>query len=141
MKMTQYYPLIQVADVGRTAAFYAQHFGFRPLFESDWYVHLQSEKNEEINLAVLQHDHESVPAGHRGATKGMILTFEVEDVDAEHERLCKAGVNVVQELRDELHGQRHAIYRDPNGILLDVITPIAPSEEFAGAYDPSALPQ
>ncbi len=141
MKITQYYPLLQVKDVTATAAFYVKHFGFKALFESDWYVHLQSEANETTNLAVLQHDHETIPEGGRGTTQGVILTFEVDDVDVEHERLTGDGVPVVQELRDEPHGQRHAVFQDPNGILIDVITPIAPSEEFAADYDPSVLPQ
>ena len=141
MQTNQYYPLIQVEDVAMTANFYKQHLGFRALFEIDWYVHLQSKANEHINLAVLRHDHESIPKQGQGITHGTILTFEVEDVDAEHSRLVDAGVPVVQELRDEIHGQRHAIYKDPNGILIDVITPIPPSAEFAENYDPSALPQ
>ncbi|MCK8463797.1 VOC family protein [Aliiroseovarius sp. S1339] len=141
MNTIQYYPLIQVQDVGATAAFYSQHFGFKAMFESDWYVHLQSEENDAINLAILRYDHDTIPHEGRGKTKGVILTFEVADIDGEHERLHKAGVSVAQELRDEPHGQRHAIYRDPNGVLVDLVTPIAPSQEFASGYDPSALPQ
>ncbi|MFV2054390.1 VOC family protein [Aliiroseovarius sp. YM-037] len=141
MQPTQYYPLIQVEDVTGTAEFYKTHLGFTPMFESDWYVHLQGAKNPAVNLAILRHDHETIPAGAQGVTRGMILTFEVEDVDAEHERLVGAGVPVAQELRDEPHGQRHAVYRDPNGLLVDIVTPIAPAEEFAAGYDPTALPQ
>ena len=141
MQTNQYYPLRQVEDVTATAAFYKTHFDFISLFESDWYEHLQSKHNPEINLAILQHDHETIPEPGRGVTRNLILTFEVNDVDAEHERLTSSGVAVVQELRDEPHGQRHAIYRDPNNLLIDVITPITPSEEFAADYDPSALPQ
>ena len=42
MKTTTYYPVLMVDDVTATAAFYTEHFRFMPLFESDWYVHLQS---------------------------------------------------------------------------------------------------
>ena len=41
MKITSYYPVILTRDVPGTAAFYAKHFGFHPVFTSDWYVHLQ----------------------------------------------------------------------------------------------------
>lgn len=140
MRPTQYYPLIQTKDVGATSAFYQTHFGFAPMFESDWYVHLQSKADPAVNLAVLQHDHETIPAEARGVSRGVILTIEVEDVDAEHERLTSGGVPVVQPLRSEGHGQRHAIYRDPNGIMIDVITPIPPSQEFAADYAAEALP-
>lgn len=140
MRTTQFYPLIQTKDVAATAAFYIQNFGFKALFESDWYFHLQSTADAAINLTVLQADHETIPASARGVTQNLILSFEVEDVDAEDTRLQNNGISVVQPLRDEPHGQRHAIYCDPNGILIDVITPIAPSAEFLADYAPEAVP-
>jgi len=72
-------------------------------------------------------------------SRGVILTIEVEDVDAEDKRLRAAGVPVIHALRSEPHGQRHAIYRDPNGIMIDVVTPIPPSEEFLAGYAPEAV--
>lgn len=134
MKTTQYYPLLQTYDVAATAAFYQEHFGFRPLFEADWYVHLQQEGNEHVNLAIVHADHESIPVEGRGPTRGVIFTFEVEDAEAEDQRLRQAQVAVVQPLRDEPHGQRHLIVRDPNGVLVDVVQPIPPAEEFLNGY-------
>ncbi|WP_432254413.1 hypothetical protein [Limimaricola sp. AA108-03] len=37
-------------------------------------------------------------------------------------------------------GQRHFIIRDPAGVLIDVITPIPPNEEFVGQFAEDALP-
>ncbi|MEL6505494.1 MAG: VOC family protein [Pseudomonadota bacterium] len=139
MKISQFYPLIQTNDVEATAAFYQHQFGFKALFESDWYYHLQSKTDEAVNITVLQADHETIPLAAQGVTQGMILSFEVEDVDAENERLTAAGVPVVQPLRDEPHGQRHVIFQDPNGILIDLIMPIAPSAEFLASYAQEAL--
>ena len=140
MKISQFYPLIQTDNVAATAAFYMENFGFKSMFESDWYYHLQSKTDAAVNLTILQADHETVPDGAKGVTQNLILSFEVEDVDAEDTRLQAAGVIPVQPLRDEPHGQRHAIYRDPNGILIDVITPIEPSAEFLAGYAEEALP-
>ncbi|MDJ0613585.1 MAG: VOC family protein [Rhizobiaceae bacterium] len=141
MQTQQYYPLIQVEDVTLTAGFYKEHFGFQAMFESDWYVHLQSKADPGVNLAVLRYDHETIPVEAQGPSHGVILTFEVADAAWEHDRLVEANVPVVQDLRDEPHGQRHAIYRDPNGILVDIVTPIQPTEEFLAGYDPSVLPE
>jgi catechol 2,3-dioxygenase-like lactoylglutathione lyase family enzyme len=138
MKTTSYYPVLMVDEVAPTAAFYVQHFGFRPLFESDWYVHLQSAEDESVNLAILQGDHETIPAEGRGRTSGMLINFEVEDPDAIHDRLAAAGLPILRSLRDEAFGQRHFITRDPNGVLIDVIKPIPPSGEFASGYAPDA---
>lgn len=141
MHLTQYHPVIQTRDVAGTTEFYRIHFGFKVLFESDWYVHLQNEHDEAWNLAILQYDHETVPEEGRVETRGLILNFEVEDVDAVDARLRAAGIPVLKSLRDEDFGQRHAIYRDPNGVLIDVIKPIPPSAEYADAYAPEALPE
>ncbi len=70
----------------------------------------------------------------------MILNFEVEDVDAIDQKLRSDGVPVAKALVSEPFGQRHAIYRDPNGVLIDVITPIPPTEEFLAQCAADAVP-
>ena len=141
MKSTSYYPVIMTGDVAGTAAFYVKHFGFAPAFESDWYVHLQSSENKRVNLAILDGDHETIPETGRGRVSGLLINFEVEDVDAVHDRLAEAGLPILRSLRDEDFGQRHFITADPNGVLIDIIKPIPPSAEFAAQYMPEALPQ
>lgn len=140
MRITSWYPVIMTGDVAGTAAFYVEHLDFRPLFTSDWYVHLQSVDDESVNLAVLDGDHETIPESGRGRAGGLLLTLEVEDVDTVHARLVAAGLPVLRSLRDEEFGQRHFITADPNGVLIDVITPIPPTGEFVAQYDASALP-
>jgi Uncharacterized protein conserved in bacteria len=141
MKTTQYYPVIMTRDVAGTAAFYITHFRFAAAFESDWYVHLQSTEDAAVNLAVLHPDHETIPAAGRGHTaSGLLINFEVEDVDAEYERVQAARLPILLPIRDEGFGQRHFITADPNGVMLDVITPIPPSEEFLAQYRPDAVP-
>jgi uncharacterized glyoxalase superfamily protein PhnB len=135
MKCTQYYPVIMTDKVRETANFYIDHFRFRPLFESDWYLHLQSSEDEGVNLAVLQRSHETVPAIARGQqASGMLLNFEVEDVDREYESARKSGLPILVALRDEPFGQRHFITRDPSGVMVDVIKPIPPDEAFLKQY-------
>ena len=134
MKTTSYYPVLMVDDVGATADFYRRNLAFEPLFETDWYVHLRSSEDETVNLAILRFDHHTVPAEGRAKSQGVLLNFEVEDVDAVHARLADAGLPILLALRDEDFGQRHFITADPNGVLIDVITPIQPSEAFLAQY-------
>lgn len=140
MKISSFYPVLMTGDVATTAAFYETHFGFRPLFTSDWYVHLQSTEDASVNLAVLDGSHGTIPTEGRGQVAGLLLNFEVPDVDAVYERLSAAKLPILLPLRDEDFGQRHFITRDPSGTLIDVITPIPPSAEFAAQYEASALP-
>lgn len=140
MKITGYYPVLLVDDVQATAAFYQTHFGFRSLFTSDWYIHLQQSDRPNINLAFVSRTHETVPEESRKPAAGLLISFEVEDPDEVYDRLCAAGVPVLRTLRDEDFGQRHFIVADPNGVMIDVIKPIPPSVEYAAQYAPEALP-
>ncbi|RUU46737.1 glyoxalase [Mesorhizobium sp. M6A.T.Ca.TU.002.02.2.1] len=130
MKTTSYYPVLMTGDVAGTKAFYIKHFSFKPLFESDWYVHLQSAEDRRVNLGIVQGDHETMPEEGRGRASGLLINFEVRDPDAVYERILAAGLPILRTLRDEPFGQRHFITRDPNGVLIDVIKPIPPSAEF-----------
>lgn len=127
------YPLIQVADVEATARFYEQHLGFVRIFSSDWYVQLRASADHPFEIALIVHDHETIPEAGRGPTKAMLRSFYVADAIAEHARLAAAGVPIAQSLRDEVFGQRHFIATDPNGLFLDMITPIEPDPEWLAA--------
>ena len=140
MKCTQFYPVIQTNDVAGSTSFYVDNFRFKVVFESDWYTHLQSTEDESVNLAILQGDHETIPQPGRGTVNGIILNFEVEDVDREYEQVKAAGLPVLKPICDEDFGQRHFITTDPNGVLIDVIKPIPPTEEFLAQYAEEAVP-
>jgi uncharacterized glyoxalase superfamily protein PhnB len=141
VKVTSYYPVIMTERVEETAAFYIEHFGFQESFTSDWYVHLQSAEDSAINLAILNGQHETIPVQGRGKVAGLLLNFEVQDVDAVYDRVRAAGLPILLAIRDEDFGQRHFITADPNGVLIDIIKPIPPSAEFAALYAEDALPQ
>jgi len=135
MKSTSYYPVLMTDRVAETARFYQVHFRFISLFDSDWYVHLQSSEDPSVNLAILDGQHRTIPASARGGkASGVLLNFEVDDVDAEYERAQAQGLTVLLALRDEPFGQRHFIVQGPDGVLIDVIKPIPPDEEFLRQY-------
>lgn len=137
MRLTSFYTVLATRDVAATAAFYRDHFEFETTFEIDWYVSLRLESWE---LAVLDTTHSTIPEAYRGRTAdGVLLNIEVDDVDAVHDRLLAAGLAPVLPLRSEDFGQRHAIFPGPDGVLVDVITPIPPSAEFAAMFSPEAL--
>jgi len=134
MQTSSYYPVLMVDEVPAIADFYIRHFGFTALFEADWYVHLQSSADPAVNLAILHGDHATIPEVGRGRARGLLINFEVDDVDSEYARLKDAGLPILLDLRDEEFGQRHFITADPSGVLIDVIKPIPPSPAFASQY-------
>lgn len=140
MNIASFYPVIMTNDVFGTTNFYVEHFRFIKMFDSEWYVHLRSENDDTVNLAILDRSHETIPVVGRSQVSGLLLNFEVEDPDAEYLRLKAAGLPMLLEIKDEDFGQRHFITADPNGVLIDIIKPIPPSAEFAALYAEQALP-
>lgn len=132
MSATSFYPVLMSSNVSRAADFYRETLGFETTFEADWYVSLRLDSFE---LAILAHDHPTVPEASRALPSGVILNLEVDDVDTVYSALrSKGDIEIVLPVRDEDFGQRHFIAAAPDGVLLDVIQPITPSEEYAEAY-------
>ncbi len=131
-----FYPVLATRDVAASRDFYTRHLGFEVTFEADWYVSLRRPDAPHYELALLDHAHPTVPEGHRVALRGgLLLNFEVDDVDSEHQRLVvEAGLPEVLPLRTEEFGQRHFIVAALDGVLIDVITVVPPSEEYAARY-------
>ncbi|MDA3643997.1 VOC family protein [Saccharopolyspora indica] len=135
MMLTSFYPVLCTARLQESRDFYTGLLGFETTFEADWYVSLRRPGPPSHELALLDGTHPTLPAAYRENAQGVLLNFEVADVDAEWDRLVvRGGLSAELELRSEDFGQRHFIVSDPNGVLIDVITPIAPTEEFAGQY-------
>lgn len=134
MKLESFYPVILTAKLEESKDFYARHFGFAVVFESDWYISLKRSGNPSHELALLEPSHPTVPTAYREAVRGLILNFEVDDVDAEYERLVtEAGLPVMKALTSETFGQRHFITADPSGVLIDIISEIPVTDATAAS--------
>jgi len=134
MKITSFYPVLATADVPHAQRFYQELFGFSPRYVSDWYVHLSHPSHEWVALALVAATHETVPVTGRVPARGVLVNFEVADASSEFERFTSAGVCILAPLKDEAFGQRHFIIQGPDGVMIDIIEPIPPTEEFAAAY-------
>ncbi len=85
-------------------------------------------------MAIISHDHETIPGGFRQPTSALLVNFEVPSVQSEYDRLTAEGVEVLQPMQDLPAGQRHFICRAPGGVMVDVIEAVPPSEEHAENY-------
>jgi uncharacterized glyoxalase superfamily protein PhnB len=134
MKVNSYYPVLCVSNMKESIAFYKANFAFEAAFENDWYTHLTMNGNSHVNLAIMDSTHESVPESFRNKAQGVLLNFELDDVDAFYAECKSKTLNIILELRDEPWGQRHFILSDPSGVMIDVIKVIEPSDEFKAHY-------
>lgn len=131
---TSVFPTICADDVAATRDVYVDLFGFDVVFDSGWYVQLQAGADGRTQIGIVERTHASVPVAFQVRPAGVLVSIEVDDVDDVHARVVAAGMEIALPLRDEDFGQRHFMTVDPAGTLVDVITPIAPSPEYAAAY-------
>ena len=134
MKLESSYPVICTDKIAQSRDYYMQHFNFEPTFEDDWYVSLRSRDNANYELALLDFRHPSLPENFREPTRGMLINFEVSNVDEIYEDLKSKQLPMILEIKSEEWGQRHFITTDPSGILIDVIQNTPPSEAYADQY-------
>jgi catechol 2,3-dioxygenase-like lactoylglutathione lyase family enzyme len=133
MKLNALYPVLGTEKLPESRDFYVGLLDLRVSFENDWYVSLATRTEPVQQIAFVDHDHEAVPAADRKLPSGVLVTLEVDDLAPIWDR-ARAQHEIVLALRDEPWGQRHFIVRDPNGVLVDVVQVIPPSEEYASAY-------
>lgn len=137
MRTEACYPVLMTKRLEACRDFYVAWLGWQVTYEADFYVSLISPERT-AQLAFVDRDHPSVPAGHRRDPAGSLVTVELDDVDALYARWTEAGLPVVLELRDEPWGQRHFMITDPNGVLVDLVKVIPPSPAHAAAYTEAA---
>lgn len=105
--------------------FYRELLGLTVAFDSDWYVQLADPDNSRLEFGIIQQDHELIPPEFHAAPQGCYLTFVVDDVDAVYARAQSRELAVLQPPTDEFYGQRRMLLTDPNGLLVDISSPIA----------------
>jgi catechol 2,3-dioxygenase-like lactoylglutathione lyase family enzyme len=105
--------------------FYTKNLGFSVKFENEWFILLVRDGRElAFMLPNLEFQNQVFRDEFGG--KGLWLTVEVGDIEAEYERIQNLGVPVVVELRQEEWGETHFSVVDPNGIGIDFVKYKAP---------------
>jgi catechol 2,3-dioxygenase-like lactoylglutathione lyase family enzyme len=109
-------------------AFYERVLNFGVTFENDFYLLMHTPNHSsEISFLLPEHPTQQ-PLFHKAfAGKGMYLTIEVPDVDAEYKRIKALGIPLAIDIRNEEWGDRHFAIVDPNGVGIDIVT-YAPSK-------------
>ena len=119
-----FYTVIMSQHIHEESRFYKELFAFEETFTSDWYISLISEGFE---LALVDSNHETIPANFRKEAQGLIINVEVENVDELYTRIKgMKNVPILLDIKDEAFGQRHFIIESPSKILVDIIQEIPP---------------
>ena len=128
--MKSLFPDICSDAVQASKKYYMDLFGFKVLFDIGWYVQLCSPSDENLQIAFVDRNHESVPQWYRNKASGFFVTVEVDNTDKIYHRARQLGIEIRKEICNEVWGQRHFFAVDPNGLLVDVFHMIDADSEF-----------
>jgi catechol 2,3-dioxygenase-like lactoylglutathione lyase family enzyme len=135
MQLQSFYPIIVTPHIAACRDFYQQWFGLEIVFESNWFILLESASGAGATLAFMTPDHPSAPPGPEAFSgKGMCLEFQVADAATEYQRFVGGNASIGLELRDEPFGQRRFGLFDPTGTWIDVVEQIEPADGWWDAY-------
>lgn len=113
---------LNVPDPTASAAFLTEHFGYERAMEHDGVVSLAHPAGGS-NLVLLRTGLETfTPADIAGsAREGLLIVLETDDLDGWHAQLLDRGVEVVTAPETEPWGERFVQYRDPNGLVVQLV--------------------
>ncbi|MFY0681195.1 MAG: VOC family protein [Thalassovita sp.] len=115
---------ILTGDVAATAQFYQDLLGMTRAGDFGWFVLLSHAQMPQLELGILDRDHDTIPEGITARPAGIIATFVVEDVEVIHAKAVAMNAEIIQEPTDLPYGQRRLLLRDPAGTVVDVSAPI-----------------
>jgi len=129
------YTVFVTKKLDQTVRFYEQQFGFTKLFESTFFVLLQTPGEQKFNVAFMDEEHPTAPPTPKVFNgNGSFLTLEVADAKGIYEDLKQRGLPIAYELKDEPWGQKRFAVLDPNNLWVDVVQQIQPVEGFWDKY-------
>lgn len=133
--LQEVYTVFVTTDVKNCKEFYTQWFGFTVIFESSWFILLQSPGKKSFPLAFMNEEHPSSPPVPKAMNgNGAFITLQVADAKKVYDAMVKAGLKISYPLTDEDWGQRRFAVTDPNGMHVDVVEQTAPKEGFWDQY-------
>jgi uncharacterized glyoxalase superfamily protein PhnB len=128
MKVTAAAVSLNVEDVVASSRFLVEHLGFATVMEADGFASL-TRGDLAMNVVYLRRGLETLPADQRDThVAGVILAFDVENLDGELSRLAAEGVSITMPLTEEEWGERAFQVKDPNGVIIQLVDWNAASE-------------
>jgi catechol 2,3-dioxygenase-like lactoylglutathione lyase family enzyme len=114
MSISRVVPNIASDKLDASRDFYVGLLGFQVAMDMGWIMTFVSPSNPTAQLSVVRQD----------ATAPVVaqITVGVVDVDAVHAEALRRGLAIVHPLTDEPWGVRRFFVKDPNGVVLNVVS-------------------
>jgi catechol 2,3-dioxygenase-like lactoylglutathione lyase family enzyme len=114
MRVRRVVPDIRTDRLDESRRFYTEILGLEVAMDMGWIVGLVSPDNETAQLQLLTADATAPVAPD--------ISIEVGDVDAIHDEAARRALEIVHPLTDEPWGVRRFFVRDPNGVVVNVMS-------------------
>jgi catechol 2,3-dioxygenase-like lactoylglutathione lyase family enzyme len=112
MAVIRIVPDVTSDDIPRSREFY-RLLGLEERMDLGWVVILGPPERPDVQLLLMGRD--------ESALINPDISVGVDDVDAVHEKMVTAGVEIVHTLRNEPWGVRRFFVRDPNGNIVNIV--------------------
>lgn len=120
---------LTVANVETSSNFLKNHFGFKEKLGSDGFAYLIHE-GIDMPIIFLESGKELLPVSIRNQiVSGVIIAFVVKDIETEEERLKNEGVAITEPSREDPWGERLFQVTDPNGVVIQLVQWVHPTDE------------
>jgi uncharacterized glyoxalase superfamily protein PhnB len=120
---------LNVPDPQASAEFLQRHYGFKEDMSADGFVSL-SRSDAGMQVIYLRTGLKTFKpealAGH--PVDGLLVVFEVSDIDTEYQRLVDEGVPITTPIETEEWGERYFQVTDPNGVVIQLVQWVAKPE-------------
>lgn len=122
VKVSSFAMSLNVPDPAASAGFLQAHFGYGIDMQDDGFVSLRHPDGGSniiflrTGLATFKPEEVAGPA-----REGLLQVLVVEGLDGVHEQLVERGIDVVTPPETEPWGERFAQYRDPNGLIVQLV--------------------
>jgi uncharacterized glyoxalase superfamily protein PhnB len=123
----------QVAEPVKVAAWYCNNLGFRVLrkTETSPFMHFLCDAGNRVVIEIYNNPLASIPDYRAMSPLHLHLAFKTDNLDAERERLLKAGASVAEETITTPAGDKLLMLRDPWGFPIQLCKRAKPLMEIS----------
>jgi predicted enzyme related to lactoylglutathione lyase len=114
MTVRRIVPNINSTDPSASKLFYERVLGLTTAMDMGWIITFASPSNPTAQVSVVASDTRDEPHAN--------ISVEVADVEACHAAAQLQGYSIVYPLTDEPWGVRRFFVRDPNGVIVNVVS-------------------
>ncbi|MFF4603642.1 VOC family protein [Streptomyces sp. NPDC001339] len=128
MQITASTVSLTVDDVAASQRFFTSHLGYVEQAAAEGFASLTRD-DAAVDIVLLARGTEVLPADQRDQhAAGLILAFTGTGIEGEEKRLRAEGVDITMPMREEPWGERLFQITDPNGVVIQFVEWVTPSE-------------